>query len=128
MPLYGHELDESIDPITARLGFAVALDGPNFIGKEALLKRKAHGVLQRRVGIQLEGKRIAREGAIILKDGKQIGRVTSGTFSPTLQQSIAMAMIEQDSSSVGTAIEVDLRGQKIPATVVKLPFYSRPRT
>ena len=128
MPLYGHEMDETVDPITARLGFGVHLDGANFVGKEAILKRKSHGTLQTRVGLRLEGKRIAREGAIVLQQGRQVGRVTSGTFSPTLQQSIAMALVERESGSVGNSLEVDLRGQRIAAEVVKLPFYSRTRT
>lgn len=128
MPLYGHEMDESVDPITARLGFGVYLEGANFVGKEAIAKRKAHGTLQARIGLRLEGKRIAREGAIVLQQGRQIGRITSGTYSPTLQQSIAMALVERESASVGTALEVDLRSQRIPAEVVKLPFYSRTRS
>jgi aminomethyltransferase len=128
MPLYGHEMDETIDPITARLGFGVHLEGANFVGKEAILKRKSAGVLQTRVGLKLEGKRIAREGAIVMKQGKQVGRVTSGTYSPTLQQAIAMALVERESTAPGTALEVDLRGQRIAAEVVKLPFYSRTRS
>ncbi len=128
MPLYGHEMDETVDPITARLGFGVHLDGANFVGKEAIVKRKTHGTLQTRVGLRLEGKRIAREGAIVLQQGRQVGRVTSGTYSPTLQQSIAMSLVEREASAVGTALEVDLRGQRIAAEVVKLPFYSRTRT
>ncbi len=128
MPLYGHEMDESVDPITARLGFGVHLDGANFIGKEAIQKRKTHGPLQTRVGLELEGKRIAREGALLYQGAKQIGRVTSGTFSPTLQKPIAMGLVERDTSAVGTALEIDLRGQRIPARVIKLPFYSRTRT
>jgi aminomethyltransferase len=125
MPLYGHELDESIDPFTAGLSFGVKLDGADFIGKQALIAAKARSDRPVRVGLQLESRRIAREGALLFDGETQIGRVTSGTFSPTLEKSIAMAYIDRAHSSPGSRIEVDIRGKREPATVVKLPFYSR---
>ncbi len=127
MPLYGHELDESTDPFTAGLAFGVKLEAADFIGKPALVTVKARADRPRRVGLELAGKRIAREGALLFVGDREIGRVTSGTFSPTLEKSIAMAYVAADYSKVGTAIEVDIRGKREPATVVKLPFYSRPR-
>jgi aminomethyltransferase len=127
MPLYGHELSEEIDPLQAGLGWAVKLTKGDFIGRDALLRRKADPTLRRRVGLELDGKRIAREGAAILKDGTEGGRVTSGTFSPTLDRAIAMAYVDAALAATGTACEVDIRGKAAPAKVVPLPFYKRPK-
>jgi aminomethyltransferase len=125
MPLYGHELNESIDPFTAGLAFGVRLDAGEFIGREALVAAKANAARPRRVGLELAGKRIAREGAIVFDGEAQVGRVTSGTFSPTLEKSIAMAYVAPADATVGTPLSVDIRGQREPAHVVKLPFYKR---
>jgi aminomethyltransferase len=125
MPLYGHELNDQTDPYTAGLGFAVKLDKREFIGKAALAGCKSSTSRKRRVGLELEGKRIAREGAPVLAAGSPIGHVTSGTFSPTLQKSIAMAYVPADHAAIGTPLEVDIRGQRVAAKVVKLPFYKR---
>lgn len=127
MPLYGHELDEATDPFTAGLGFAVDLDKADFIGREALEVAKARADRPKRVGLELEGKRIAREGTILWMGDREIGRVTSGTFSPTLGRSIAMAYVAPDAAAPGTRIEADIRGRREAATVVKLPFYRRSR-
>jgi aminomethyltransferase len=125
MPLYGHELDEETDPFTAGLGFGVKLQAGDFIGKEALAHFKERNDLQKRVGIVLEGRRIAREGTPIFSGEQQIGEVTSGTQSPTLGQSIAMAYVAPHYSAIGTEVEVDFRGKRMPAKVVPLPFYRR---
>lgn len=125
MPLYGHELNEETDPLQAGLGWAVKLDKGEFVGREALLKRKADATLPRRVGLELEGKRAAREGSTVLKDGRLIGKVTSGSFAPTLDKSIAMAYVEPAHAGVGTSVIVDIRGAQSPAKVVALPFYKR---
>jgi aminomethyltransferase len=110
MPLYGHELTEEIDPLQAGLGWAVKLDKGDFIGRDALLKRKDDATLRRRVGLELEGKRIGREGAAVLKGGAEVGRLTSGTFSPTLNKAIAMAYVDPALAAAGAACEVDIRG------------------
>ena len=99
MPLYGHELDETIDPFTAGLAFGVKLDAGDFLGKQALVAAKARKDRPTRVGLMLESRRIAREGALLFDGENQIGRVTSGTYSPTLEKSIAMAYIDRDHSS-----------------------------
>jgi aminomethyltransferase len=125
MPLYGHELNEDIDPFQAGLAWAVKLDKGDFVGRDALLRRKEDPALRRRVGLEVEGKRIAREGAAVNKDGREIGRVTSGTFSPTLQKPIAMAYLAPAFATVGTTCSVDLRGKEAAARVVPLPFYKR---
>jgi len=124
MPLYGHELTEEIDPFQAGLTWAVKLDKGDFIGSEAL-KRRQDATLPQRVGLELEGKRISREGASVLIDGQTIGRVTSGTFAPTLNKAIAMAYLEPAFAQAGTACTVDVRGKAEAARVVKLPFYRR---
>jgi aminomethyltransferase len=125
MPLYGHELNESIDPLTAGLSFAVKLKAGDFIGKEALIAKNADENRQQRIGLELVGKRIAREGALLFSGDEQIGQVTSGTFSPTLAKSIAMGYIAPQFAEIGTKLEVDIRGKRSEARVVNLPFYSR---
>ena len=122
MPLYGHELTESTDPLSAGLGWAVHLD-KNFIGSEALRKLTP---IKKLIGLELDGNRIARQGySIVSPDGKPIGEVTSGTLSPTLQKSIAMGYVDANLANEGTSLGVDLKGSIVPAKVVKLPFYKR---
>src|SRR5262249_48597102 len=105
MPLYGHELTEEIDPLQAGLRWAVKLEKGDFIGREAIVRRSKDPALWRRVGLELDGKRIAREGAPILADGRPVGKVTSGTYSPTLSRAIAMAYIEPARTGIGTRLE-----------------------
>jgi aminomethyltransferase len=125
MPLYGHELTEEIDPLQAGLGWAVKLDKGPFLGREALLRRQQDKGRPVRIGLELSGKRIAREGAAVLHDGQHVGTVTSGTFGPTLQKAIAMAYVEPGLAAAGTALAVDVRGRPESARVVALPFYRR---
>jgi aminomethyltransferase len=124
MPLYGHELTESIDPLSAGLNFAVDLK-KDFIGVGPLREIAANGPKRKLVGLELEGKRIARQGTPIVLDGKVIGEVTSGTLSPTLGKSIAMAYIDSAQTAEGTLLSADLKGTLNPAKVVKMPFYKR---
>ncbi len=125
MPLYGHELDESIDPLTAGLSFAVKLKKSEFIGKDALAAVKSAGIRKSRIGLELTGKRIAREGSAVIIAGREVGKVTSGTFSPTLESPIAMAYVESSMAKLGQTVEVDIRGKRESATIVNLPFYKR---
>ena len=125
MPLYGHELSETIDPITAGLAFAVGKK-KTFIGFEPIGQIRAAGPKQSRIGLRLEGRRIAREGASVFAGEEQVGTVTSGTFSPTLETSIAMAYVNVDHARPDIKLDVDLKGKRIPASVVELPFYQRP--
>jgi aminomethyltransferase len=127
MPLYGHELSEEIDPLQAGLGWAVKMDKADFIGREALRLRQLDSARRRRIGLELEGKRIAREGAAITLDGHEVGRVTSGTFAPTLNKALVMAYVEPKLTTPGTTCEVDIRGKPARAKVVPLPFYRRTR-
>jgi aminomethyltransferase len=126
MPLYGHELNENIDPISAGLAWAVDLN-KDFIGAEVLRRIAAEGPKRKLVGLELDGKRIARQGTPVVADGggQTVGEVTSGTLSPTLQQSIAMAYVDAGKAAEGTELAVDLKGTTVPAKVVKLPFYKR---
>jgi aminomethyltransferase len=124
MPLYGHELTESIDPLSAGLHFAVDLT-KDFIGVEPLRAIAAAGPKRKLIGLELEGKRIARQGTPIVLDGKVIGEVTSGTLSPTLGKSIAMAYVDAAHTAEGTVVSADLKGTPNPAKVVPLPFYKR---
>jgi aminomethyltransferase len=125
MPLYGHELSETIDPFTAGLAFAVNLEGREFIGRSALAAAKNRTDRPVRVGLELPGRRVPREHYAILASSSRVGEVTSGTFSPTLQKPIAMAYVQPEHAGVGTELAVDIRGTLEPARVVKLPFYSR---
>jgi aminomethyltransferase len=124
MPLYGHELTETSDPLSAGLQWAVDLS-KDFIGAPALRAIADKGPARKLVGLELEGRRIARQGAPVVQSGKAVGEVTSGTFSPTLQKSIAMAYVDAALVAEGTALDVDLKGTTNPAKVVKLPFYKR---
>jgi aminomethyltransferase len=127
MPLYGHELNEEIDPFQAELGWAVKWDKGDFIGRAALLKLKDDPTRRRRVGLELQGKRIAREGAPVMRDSREIGTVCSGTLAPSLEKVIAMAYVEPAAKVVGAAVDVDVRGKTTSAHVVALPFYKRPK-
>jgi aminomethyltransferase len=128
MPLYGHELGEATDPLQAGLGWAVKPNKGDFLGRDAILKRQADPARPVRVGLEVEGRRAAREGTTVLAGGREVGKVTSGSFTPTLEKSIAMAYVEPPLSAPGTACEVDIRGTRAAARVVPLPFYQRPKT
>ena len=127
MPLYGHELSEEIDPFQAGLSWAVKMDKGDFLGRDALLRRREDAKAPRRVGLELAGRRAAREGSAVLRDGRAIGRVTSGTVTPTLNRAIAMAYVEPAYTALGTPCTVDIRGKTEEARVVPLPFYRRPK-
>jgi aminomethyltransferase len=124
MPLYGHELSETIDPLSAGLAWAVDLN-KDFIGAEALRKVAAAGPKRKLVGLELEGRRIARQGMAMMSGEQAVGEVTSGTFGPTVQKSIAMAYVDAAHAGEGTQLSVDLKGTANPARVVPLPFYKR---
>lgn len=128
MPLYGNELDRSTNPFEAGLGRVVKLGKPgDFVGREALAN-VAHSPLARQlVGLVVNGRGIARHGYRVLQGGGPIGVVTSGTHSPTLGGPIAMAYVHPNAAEPGTILAVEVREQPVPAEVVALPFYRRPR-
>jgi aminomethyltransferase len=125
LPLYGHDLTEQIDPVSAGLSFAISkrrrLEG-GFPGAERILNFLVNGTSAVRVGLALEGRMAAREGAAVYSGDREIGRVTSGGFSPSLQHPIAMAYVDATVTAPGTAVELDNRGKRLAAKVVPLPF------
>jgi aminomethyltransferase len=125
MPLYGHELGEQYNPVQAGLDFAVNLRNRQFVGRDAILRFQQDHSQPVRVGLQIEGKRPAREGAVVLQADSPVGSVTSGTFSPTFERPIAMGYVKQTAAAPGTPLAVDIRGQHHAAQVVPLPFYHR---
>ncbi|MBX7166712.1 MAG: glycine cleavage system aminomethyltransferase GcvT [Pirellulales bacterium] len=125
MPLYGHELNEQIDPYQAGLGSSVDLQKPSFVGQATLAQLRDDAARPRRVGLAVAGRRIPREGATLLSAERLIGHVTSGTFSPSLERTIAMGYVEPAFSPPGTELVVEVRGHRDTATVVALPFYQR---
>ena len=123
MPLYGHEMDETVTPLEAGLDFAVKLNKPEFIGKDALV---AAGTPQRvRVGLAVTGRGIVREHQDLFLDGEKIGHTTSGTHCPFLGKALAMGLIDAKYAAVGTALEADVRGRRVAVEIVPLPFYKR---
>jgi aminomethyltransferase len=126
MPLYGHELTPETNPLEAGLGFAVKWKKPSFLGKAALEAVKRDGPARRLVCVECEGRKIPREGHAVLDPaGEPIGKVTSGTFSPTFERPICMAYVASPHAEVGRALLVDVRGERLPGRVVKRPFYKR---
>ncbi|MDR1599713.1 MAG: glycine cleavage system aminomethyltransferase GcvT [Oscillospiraceae bacterium] len=127
MPLYGHEMTDSITPLEAGMGRFVTMDRGkgDFIGRAAL---EAKGKPERRrVGLRMTGRGIAREGCAVYSGDKQIGYVTSGTRLPSMGYAGALALVDTRHRAEGTELEVDIRGRRVTAQVVKLPFYSRSR-
>jgi aminomethyltransferase len=129
MHLYGHELDEGTTPLEAGLGWLVHLEMPKaFIGREVLERQSAEGVERRLVGLKLQGRAIARHGYPVLAAGAPVdrapvGQITSGSWSPTLEEAIALAFVPASAAKLGTELAVQIRGKAEPALVVKRPFY-----
>ncbi len=126
MPLYGHELSEEWDSLTAGQSWCVDLE-KDFIGVEAMRELKKGGLPRRLVGLELDGRRIARQHYKVFANGREVGEVTSGTLSPTLGKSIAMALVKSDVSEVGTTLDIEMGSKRVGAAVVTLPFYKRPQ-
>jgi len=127
MPLYGNELDRSVNPYEANLGRVVKLEKGEFVGRGALAAVQQTGPQRRLVGLMMRDEAIGRHGYPVLIDGAQAGVVTSGTLSPTLGERIAMAYLPAAAAAVGEAVEVLVRDRPHPAEQVKLPFYRRPK-
>lgn len=124
MCLYGQDIDESTTPLEVGLGWLVHLDSKSdFIGRSVLEQQKATGVNRRLVGLEMEGRYIARHGYPVLSGGQIVGEITSGTLSPTLGKAIALAIVPKFLSKIGQSLEVEIRGKSYPAIVVKKPFY-----
>lgn len=125
LPLYGHELSEKITPLETGLERFISFEKGDFIGKEALLKQKKEGVKKKLVGFEVIDGRMARYGYPIFNENEEIGWVTSGTLSPTLSRSLGMGFVNPGYAFPGNIFEIDIRGQRHQAKVVKLPFYKR---
>lgn len=122
-PLYGNELSETTNPYSAGLGWVVKPKVKDFLGKEAMLQQKESGQLPALAGLMLEEKGIARTGYKVFSfDNEEIGRVTSGTVSPTLQKAIAVAFVAKPMSVVDSFVAIDIRGRRVRARVVPTPF------
>ena len=126
---YGQELDENTTPLEAGLGWLVHLEMPKaFMGREALERQSAAGIQRRLVGLKLQGCAIASHGYPVLDAkaavaSKPAGQITSGSWSPSLEEAIAMAYVPANATKLGTELAVEIRGQKVPAVVVRRPFY-----
>ena len=127
MPLYGQEIDRQTTPWEAGLDWVIKLDKGDFVGRAALAAARARPLARRRVGYEVEGRGIARHGHRILSGGREVGVVTSGTYSPTFEKALGMGYVESALAEPGTALEIDVRGRTVPARVVPIPFYKRPR-
>jgi len=125
LPLHGHDLSEETDPVSAGLGFAISKrrrEEGGFMGSGPVLAALAQGTGSLRVGLALDGRQAAREGAEVFAGAERVGRVTSGGFSPSLGHPIAMAYVAPAQAVPGTALEIDVRGKRLPARVVPMPF------
>ena len=123
MPLYGHELSDTISPLTSGLGYFVKMQKPDFIGKAAL--EAAGTPKQCRVGLKAIGRGIPREHQDVYEGKKLIGHTTSGTHCPFVGYPASMAIIDVEYKAPGTVVSVDVRGRRVEAEVVKLPFYKK---
>lgn len=123
MPLYGHEINDEISPVEACLSSAVKMDKAEFIGKEALIARGEPKKV--RVGLSVTGRGIIREHQDLYIGDERVGITTSGTFCPYINHAVAMAMVDADKAAEGTILEADVRGRRIQAEIVPMPFYKR---
>ena len=126
MHLYGNDINLETTPFEAGLGWLVHLEMPNnFIGRKALEKQAKNGTTKKLVGIKVQNKGIARKGYPVLYNKENVGIVTSGTWSPTLKEPIALAYVPNDIAKINTQLEIEIRGKKHPAITVKRPFYRK---
>ena len=123
MPLYGHEMNDEISPLETGLDFGVKMNKEEFIGKKGLLERGEPQIT--RVGLEVVDRGILREHQDIYLGEEKIGHTTSGTFAPYLQKAIAMALIDKKYAELGTVVEVDVRGRRVKARIIELPFYTK---
>jgi aminomethyltransferase len=128
LPLYGHEISDTINVWEAGLDRFCKMEKPEFVGRAALEKAKAAGVTRTLVGLEMTGRGIARDGHKVLDDSdREIGYVTSGSPAPFLKKNIALTYVPPQFATVGTVVKVEIRGQGVEAQVVPTPFYKRPK-
>ncbi len=127
MALYGHEIDEDTTPWEAGLGWMVRMDRPEFTGKTALAAQLETGVQKKLVGFEMRGAGIGRDGYDVLRNGRTVGWVTSGSPAPFLQKNIGLAYVNEGEDFLGNRLDIQVRKRLVPAEVVKTPFYRRRR-
>ena len=125
MRLYGNDMDETTTVVEADLGWIVGWKKPEFIGADVLRQQKADGAPRKLVGFEVLDRAIARHGYGVYINGEEAGVVTSGTQTPFLKKSIGMAYVPAGQSAVGTEFEIDVRGRRVKAQIVPMPFYKR---
>ena len=125
MALYGHEIDDTTTPLDAGLSWVVKLGKGDFLGRDVLVAQKENGLEQKLVGFEMVGRGIGRQGYEVLSGGEIVGRVTSGSFSPSLGKAIGMAYLPLALTDPGTEIQIQVRKNAVPAIIVSLPFYKR---
>ncbi len=121
--LYGNDIDQTTHPLEAGLGWVVKPAKGAFVGRDAIERVRAEGLRRRLVGLEMADRSIARHGYPVVQDGRAIGVVTSGSYGPSVDRSIALAYVETAQAPVGTELGVEIRGQARPARVVRTPFY-----
>jgi aminomethyltransferase len=127
MCLYGHEIDETTTPWEAGLGWICKPAKGNFMGRDVIVRQKEHGLKRTLIGFEMTAPRIARDGCDVVKDGANIGRVTSGSPAPFLKKNIGMAYVPTGMEKPGNDIQIGIRGSEAAARIVPLPFYKRPK-
>jgi len=125
LALYGHEIDASISPLEAGLGWIVKLDKGEFVGRDMLLKQKENGVKRKLAGFEMRGRGIGRDGYEVFLDGVPAGWVTSGSPSPSLNKNIGLCYLPTEQSQPGRSIQIMIRSQPVDAVTVETPFYKR---
>jgi aminomethyltransferase len=127
MRLYGNDMDETTTVLEADLGWIVGWKKDGFIGADVLRRQKAEGTTRKLIGFEVLDRAIARHGYTAYVNGEKAGVVTSGTQTPFLKKAIGMAYLPSGSSAAGTEFEIDVRGRRVKAQVVPMPFYKRPK-
>ena len=128
LPLYGHEISDTINVWEAGLDRFCKMDKPDFVGRTALEKARQAGITRTLVGLEMTERGIARDGYRVLNEpGREIGYVTSGSFAPFLKKNIALAYVPPEFGNIGSTVKVEIRGQGVGAQVVPTPFYKRPK-
>jgi aminomethyltransferase len=125
MRLYGNDMDETTTVVEADLGWIVGWKKAGFLGSDVLKRQKAEGTARKLVGFEVLDRAIARHGHDVYVDGRKSGVVTSGTQTPFLKKAIGMAYLPAGKAANGTEFEIDVRGRRVKARVVSMPFYRR---
>jgi aminomethyltransferase len=125
LPLYGNEISQDISPLEAGLGYFVKFDKGDFIGREALFAQKQEGPARKLIGFEMTERGIPRHGYPVLSEGKEIGFVTTGYYSPTLGKSIGFALVQKEYANLGDTVEIQIRKKTAKAKIVDKRFYAK---